>query len=264
MRYPGDVRVDGDGHDAGVLGALGIQTLELIHGAVQELGRLVMLDHHHRDVVELDRVRDRVQRAGSGPQFTGLVVQYPIRHVFDPFLGQNVGRLEGLGKSRAEPSARPSAGKPFDRRDGLSDGGSLVLEKSHGRLNEAVRHELPAGIAGGAGETWAVLAYRGIDRERRLDIEAIQRRLQAPETNPHAVLVPGPVGQVRHHGITARRRQDRARHRLLDLPVLDVDDRPHHHPRAVRQLQGSTVHDGAVLDPLARLHGSLPSLSVLR
>src|SRR5437870_9653473 len=41
--------------------------------------RLVVLDHHHRDVVELERVGHGDQRPARGADLVGLVVVDPVR-----------------------------------------------------------------------------------------------------------------------------------------------------------------------------------------
>ena len=43
---------------------------------------------------------------------------------------------------------------------------------------------------------------------------------------PVAVFVPRPIRDVRHRRATRRRGQDGARHRLVDVPFLDIDDDP--------------------------------------
>jgi len=49
----------------------------------------------------------------------------------------------------------------------------------------------------------------------------------ARKPGAHAVVSPGEVRHVRHGFAPVRRRDDRSRHRLVELPILDVDDEMH-------------------------------------
>src|SRR5688500_987727 len=62
VRHAGVVGMDGQRHHARLMRALGIQAIEVIDAAAEPLVRRVMLDDHHRDVVQLDRVRHRHER----------------------------------------------------------------------------------------------------------------------------------------------------------------------------------------------------------
>ena len=79
----------------------------------------------------------------------------------------------------------------------------------------------------------------------------------APEADAVTVFMPGPVRNVRHRRTAGRRRQHRARHDLLRVPFLDIDDHPHRHARAVRQLQRRAVGDRRIGDAVGRQHRPL-------
>src|SRR6185437_1137138 len=78
VRLAGDVGVDGDGHDLGAVLAFGVEAVEGVDAAPGEVFRFVVLHHHHRDVVELDRVRQGHQRAVGGGDLGRLVVVDPV------------------------------------------------------------------------------------------------------------------------------------------------------------------------------------------
>src|SRR5450759_579797 len=52
VRLAADVGVDRQRAELGALFALGVEPVELIDGALEQVVALVMLDQHHRDVVE--------------------------------------------------------------------------------------------------------------------------------------------------------------------------------------------------------------------
>ena len=84
----------------------------------------------------------------------------------------------------------------------------------------------------------------------------IQRRLQPPEPDAHAVFMPGPVGQIGSNRRPLRRGQYLPRHGARDVPVLHVHHDEHRDAFAVRQRKTRPVDAGLVLQPLFRLHGS--------
>ena len=99
--------MDGERQDFGALLALGVEPVELIDGAAHQIVALVMLDHHHRDVVELDRIGQRDQRAVGGADHRRLVVIDPVADIFDAGGGENFGRVE--------VSVRPGPSQPSGR-----------------------------------------------------------------------------------------------------------------------------------------------------
>src|SRR5262249_56730490 len=83
VRHTVDVRVHRDRHHTRVAGSLGIETIELIAAALYPCGRFVVLDHHRRDVVQLERVRHGHQWAVRGADLVWLVVVDPVRDILD-------------------------------------------------------------------------------------------------------------------------------------------------------------------------------------
>src|SRR6185295_13047114 len=64
VRHAGDIRMHADRHHPHALLALGMEAVELFDAAPQPfLGGMVLKDHH-RDVVQVDRVRHRHDRTG--------------------------------------------------------------------------------------------------------------------------------------------------------------------------------------------------------
>src|SRR5215204_6032854 len=87
---------------------------------------------------------------------------------------------------------------------------------------------------------------------------------EAPEADPHAVLVPGPVRQVGQERLAHRRRQDGARHRAGRAPVLDVDDGPDRDAGVARKLQRTAAVDRLVGDPPPEARADLVHAPPLR
>jgi hypothetical protein len=77
-------------------------------------------------------------------------------------------------------------------------------------LLEGMAHRLPAGIAGLPGDALVVEANASVDRQGRVDAEALVEVEETPDADAHAVLVPAPVRHVRQQhlasgaGITCR------------------------------------------------------------
>src|SRR6476620_11778378 len=62
VRLPADVGVDRQRADFRALRAFSVKPIELVDGALEQIVALVVLDQHHRNVVELDRIRQRDER----------------------------------------------------------------------------------------------------------------------------------------------------------------------------------------------------------
>ncbi len=238
-------------HHPRVLRALRVEAVELVLAALQPLARGVVLDHHHRDVVELDRVGHRDQRPGLGADLVGLVVVHPVGDVLDALGPQVVERLPRLGEPGAEPAPGLPAGELLDQLHRLPDGRALIRQQVHRPLDEAVTHELPAGLEHRAGDRLVGFHHVGIDGGGGADLPPGQRLQQPPEADPHPVVVPGPVGDVRHHGHALRRGQVLAGHRLLDVPLLDVDDGPHRDAGALGEGPLRAGGEGRVVEAIA-------------
>ena len=196
-----------------------------------------MLDHHHRDVVQFHAVRHGQHRAVPGADRGRQVVDHPVGAVLDAGFGQQVGRVQGLGQAGSKPAHRiVPAGLP-QRGDGVADHGALVLDQMGGHLVVAVHHELPPRIAAGFCHLRIGRGNDAVDRQGRRDAVQVERRLQPPEADPHAVFVPRPVGQVGDHRGALRRAQHLARHGAVDVPALDVHHQEDGDALAVRQRQ---------------------------
>ena len=68
-----------------------------------------------------------------------------------------------------------------------------------------------------------------------------ERTQNARQPCPHSVIGPGEIRHVRHGFAPMRRRHDGARHRLVELPVLDVDDEMNEDALAVQRRQSGTI-----------------------
>src|SRR5271156_6826550 len=114
MRLAADVRVNSKGEDFRPLPAFSVKPVELIDGAAHQILALVMLDDHHRDVVELDRVRQGEQRSCFGADHRRLVVVYPVTDISDAGGGEDFRRVEGLRQPWAEPAEGAFAAEALD------------------------------------------------------------------------------------------------------------------------------------------------------
>jgi len=63
VRHAGDLGMDRDRYDTRRSRAFGVKAFELIHRPIIEFSSFVMLDHHHRYVVQLDGVGNGLHEA---------------------------------------------------------------------------------------------------------------------------------------------------------------------------------------------------------
>ena len=97
----------------------------------------------------------------------------------------------------------------------------------------------------------------GVDGGGGADLPLGQGLQQPPDPDPHPVVVPGPVGHVGQDGHALGRGEVLARHRLLDVPLLDVDDGPHRDAGALGQGPLRAGGEGRVVEPVAgQSHGA--------
>src|SRR5215831_17315374 len=101
-----DIGVDRHCHYARPGRALRMESVEVVRAALLPVGRLVMLDDHHGDVVELHRVRQGDERSLRRRNDRWLVVIHPVAHVLDAGRGKVFRRVVGLRQSWAEPADR--------------------------------------------------------------------------------------------------------------------------------------------------------------
>src|SRR3954462_15537014 len=111
MRHPGDIGMYADRHDTHALLALGMQAVELVDAAAQPFLGGMVLQHHHRNVVQVHGVGHRDDRPGRGLDLARLVVEHPVGDILDARLGEIVDGLVGLGQARALPAARLLSGE---------------------------------------------------------------------------------------------------------------------------------------------------------
>ena len=193
VRDARDIGMDADRHHATRHRTFLVQAIEVIAAAAQQLLGRMMLHDHHRDVVYLDRVRNREHRTVRGRDVDRLVVEHPVGDVFDSGFGQMIDGLEGLCQAGTLPAARCLAGKGANRLDRISDRRPLVLDLVHGLLLPAVPHEFPPRVLRRLRDARIVAAHHAVDRERGRHAGFLHAIEQPPEAHTHAVLVPGPV-----------------------------------------------------------------------
>ena len=87
MRHAAEIGVHADRHDAGRLRTLRVKPVELCAAAMRELLGGVILDGEHHHIVRFNRIRQRYHRARLRLDGDRLIIEYPVRHVLDPFRG---------------------------------------------------------------------------------------------------------------------------------------------------------------------------------
>src|SRR6476661_2142441 len=254
VRRTHDVGVHRDRHHARRAFGVLVDLLELIHGALVELARLVMLDQHHRDVVAFLRVGNVEDRLAARLHPHRLVVEHPVGDIVVTFLGKDIGRFPGFGEARSEPAARPLAGRLLDHFGTFTDVGALVLDLLHVALGEAVADELPFAVEARLDDVGIGLDGNAVDVHHAWNLEVIVDLQEAPEADAVAVFMPAPVGDVGHWCAAGRRRNHRARHGLRWVPFLDIGNRPYHHARPLRELQRLALYDGGIVETVVRQH----------
>src|SRR6266545_2400020 len=104
MRHSANIRMDRNRHHTNAFRSFGIESLELVLGSTKKLFRLMVLQNHHRDVVQLYTIRKRDERAALGFDLIGLIVVDPVGDVLQSGLSQKIESLFGFGEPWAEPS----------------------------------------------------------------------------------------------------------------------------------------------------------------
>jgi len=84
----------------------------------------------------------------------------------------------------------------------------------------------------------------------------------APETDPVAVFMPTPVWNIRDRRASGRRRDKGARQPFRRVPLLDIDDDPHHQPGSIRKLQRRALRNRRICKSLGRKHAEFLMLAL--
>src|ERR1051326_5332473 len=106
----------------------------------------MMLDGVDRNVVKLQRVWNRVERATSHLHPVWQIVVHPVGDVLDPLFGQNVGGVEGLAQARTHPATRRPACRVLDGLDCFPNYMTFVFLEAKRPLDETVPHDFPAAL----------------------------------------------------------------------------------------------------------------------
>jgi hypothetical protein len=114
--------VHGDRHDARLPRPLGVEAVELVLGSPVELGRRVVLDQHHREVVDLHRVRNGDERAARRADERGLVVVDPVADVLDALRLAEYSKRSRGSRLRASSESGVIGPPPSHGRDVVQGG----------------------------------------------------------------------------------------------------------------------------------------------
>ncbi len=236
-RHPG---MDRDRHDAAAL-ALGfaVEHVELVAHLVDELRLGMVVAHHDRLVVDLVRVRHRVDGAVLGLDSVGHVVVDPVADVIDALGRHEVERILRFRLGGGEPAGHGLArGLAQDTQRLLNErclfgfGEPAVVELAH---IDAVRDHLPAARVDLVDEQRIALGNLRIHRDRGLDPELVEQLEDAEDADPVAVVAQRVVPEIgigRDHA--ARRLEGLGR--LVEREEFERRHDPERDARAVRPL----------------------------
>src|SRR5258708_2049932 len=143
VRHTRDIGVNAYRHHTRGSCAVLIEPVEVPDSTREPLFRGVLSDRHHADIVYLECVRHGDDRAGSGGDFTRLVIEYAVRDILDPFFGKYVDGVEGLRQPRTLPAARRFSGNGSNGFDGSPYSLALILDIVHRALNVSVSQKFP-------------------------------------------------------------------------------------------------------------------------
>ena len=194
--------------------------LEVVDRAFHEGGGRQVLDQRHDDVMDFEIIGKRDDIVVPGLERDWLVVEGPVPDIFESRLRKVIKGLERLRQPWPEPAARWITGEGLDRVTGSHDGVPLVIQLMHGYLIPGMAIEFPIQLKAGGGYLRIFFANPAVHGDGRPDVHILEQTPQPSETDPHAVFVPRPVGDIRYHGLVLGRRQDRSRHGSLDVPDL--------------------------------------------
>ncbi|MEC5291166.1 hypothetical protein VSX64_11450 [Aurantimonas sp. C2-6-R+9] len=79
--------------------------------------------------------------------------------------------------------------------------------------------------------------HAGVERGRGRHTAFGEKLENARQAGPHPVVGPTEIRHIRNGLLAVRRRDDRPRHRLVELPVLDVDDEVNENALALHRRQ---------------------------
>jgi hypothetical protein len=97
MRLPADVGMNRQRADFCALRAFGIEPVELVDRAPEQIVTLVMLNQHHWNIVELDGVGQGDQRPFGGADHGWLIVVDPVTDIFNARGREQIGCVQRLG-----------------------------------------------------------------------------------------------------------------------------------------------------------------------
>src|SRR5262249_10671803 len=211
-----------------------------------------MLDNHHRDVVKFHGVWQCDERALRCRNYRWLIVIHPIADVLDAGCRKVLRRVVGLRQSRTEPADRRPTRKVTNDLNGAGNHRALIIDLVDWPLLVGMTHKLPTRIARLLCNPRIVFDNAGIDRYSRADARALDQLEEPPDADPHAVLVPAPIGYIRQQRDACRRGDYLPRHGAGNIPDLQIDNTPNDDAPIVRQLQRRPVHDRRIRGTLAR------------
>ena len=148
-------------------------------------------------------------------------------------------------ESAAPTRTSPVAVRPFEKDAVTSPAADLrlfVLDFFQRPLKPTVTDEIPPVACGSLCSRRIHIGALRVHPCRSLDAAPLEEREEARQATPHAVLHPGVVGDIgRLTGPAMRSRQNSARHRSIEGPVLDGDDWIDHERLAIERSKSRAV-----------------------
>ena len=234
MGHAGQVRMDGDRHDAARLRAFAVEHVELPADHVAELAGGAMLALEHRLVVDLLRIRHGHHLPPARERHRiGLIVIDPIADIFATLRRQEVERVPGLLQAGAEPTDRPRPGRFRDGGQGAGDDAGLLAGRrlvQPARVALVVAHPFPPAPVALLDDGRMLGAQLAVERDRGADAVAVEHLHQPEHADPVAVVAHRPGRNVGDRRAAAARGR---RHLLGEREELDIGNDPERHPRAV-------------------------------
>src|SRR5215467_5444712 len=144
----------------------------------------MMLDNHHRDVVELHGIRQRDERALRRRNYRWLVVIHPIANVLDAGCRKMLRRVVGLRQSRTEPADRWPTREITNDLNGAGYHRALIFDLVDRSLLVGMTHKLPTCIACLLCNPRIVFDNASIDRQGRADAKVLEQLEEPPHADP--------------------------------------------------------------------------------
>ena len=204
-------------HPAALRRRFAVQHIELVAQLVAEVVLAVMVLDQDGGVVDVDRMRHRVQLAAAGVHRVGHVVVDPVAHIVQPRGAKQIQRRCRLGLGGREPAAHRLPRCTSQHRQRVVDLLFLVRHRKPRMVQVvhvlAVGNDLPISLYACLNQRRVALGDRCVDGDRGADAVRRERLHDAKYADPVAIVAQRVMAQVRvGRGHRARRLERYAFH----------------------------------------------------